>query len=128
MAMVGNSDNGNAESASDVIKYEKKLSNALKKRKLCSSEAECADFDISIRKYEKKIAKARKRHISSKAGSITGPDSNDDVNGESREPVAPVDKSGMTLLLFYAYVEPIWKPAQHTTMIEWARSTLENNG
>lgn len=110
----------------DLIKYEKKLTKALKKRKQSSDESEFIELDGKIKKYEKKIAKARLCYEDSLASSkLKG--SQSDVETTLLEG-GKIDKSGMTLLLFYAYVEPVWRPAQHSTMIEWARNTLESNG
>ena len=36
-----------------------------------------------------------------------------------------VDKSGVSLLLFYAYIEPEWDEPTHKRVIKWARGVLE---
>jgi hypothetical protein len=110
----------------DLIKYEKKLTKALKKRKLSSDENEFGDLDGKIKKYEKKIARARLSYDDSFASSKLKESHLDSAAAAPHD--QEIDKSGMSLLLFYAYVEPVWRPAQHSTMIEWARSTLESNG
>lgn len=121
------SDENDETDVSDILKYEKKLTKALKKRKLCSDENQFGDLDSKIKKYEKKISKARVHYDSTPHGN-----SDANVGGETSAQNDPdhksVDKSGMTLLLFYAYVEPVWRPAMHSTMIEWAQNTLEANG
>ena len=39
-----------------------------------------------------------------------------------------IDKSGMSLLLFYAYVEPGWTSKQHSDTIKWAEGVLSSQG
>jgi hypothetical protein len=114
----------------DIEKYEKKLERAMRKRER-QNEGEGKEDDEEeererakkIQKYEKKIQKARlalesqsKAAATATASALAGGD------------VVEIDKSGMTLLLFYAYVEPIWKHAEHAEVMRWAQSTLEGYG
>lgn len=91
---------------SDIAKYEKKVAKATKSLKTLTGKKEIEEAKHTIEKYQKKIDKAR----------------------PAVEPVVeesvPVDKSGMTLLLFYAYVEPAWSHDRHREAIEWVEATL----
>ena len=99
-----------------IEKYEKKLAESIKKRnyrKFIEDESdEDEELEKKIRKYEHKISKAR--------ASLEGCE-----NAEKRN---AVDKSGISLLLFYAYVEPGWTSKQHTDTIKWAEGILSENG
>ena len=94
-------------------KYKKKLEKARVRLAQLDSSAseEATELQEKIKKYEKKLAE------STTATS----------DGENtRESVAPVvtDTSGITLLLFYAYIEPPWTQAQHSAALHWAEETL----
>ena len=89
---------------------------------------------MSCDKYTKKLAKAERKilnldehkdaeelaELQSKVLKYKGKLSKSKVNAE---PIN-VDKSGVTLLLFYAYVEPAWSIAQHSEAIRWAEKLL----
>jgi hypothetical protein len=110
-----------------VEKYERKLQHQNRKRSRQSSgekdDQEEQQILKKIQKYEKKLQRARE---------ALGKDATASVPTTSVAPstneVANIDKSGMTLLLFYAYVEPIWKPAEHAEVMRWAQSTLDSYG
>ncbi|CAK4083470.1 unnamed protein product [Aphanomyces euteiches] len=90
-------------------KYQKKLDKAL--RKLHSAEAnddaeDMLDLRLKVEKYERKLK----------------------LVTEAVDASAPVDKSGMSLLLFYAYVEPAWSPAKHKDTLHWAENLLASLG
>jgi len=106
--------------------YQKKLSKVLKKRSRSTDPEAIKELDRKKKKYEDKISEIQPNVAVN--GNSTD---NTQVSLEEKQPDKPtgsIDKSGVTLLLFYAYVEPVWKPAQHTRMIEWAQQTLEANG
>jgi hypothetical protein len=99
-----------------IEKYEKKLSKAMKKRKRSENDSDDEELNKKIKKYEDKLSQA-KLAFSGGATASSTPQSQ-----------APIDKSGMTLLLFYAYVEPVWKPKQHSEVMKWAQATVEGHG
>ncbi|RHY27405.1 hypothetical protein DYB32_007699 [Aphanomyces invadans] len=96
--------------APPMEKYQRKLDKAL--RKLHSAEAnddaeDMLSLRMKVEKYERKL-----KQLSTK------PDHKDEV----------VDKSGMSLLLFYAYVEPAWTPVRHKETLHWAEDLLNSLG
>lgn len=116
----------------EIEKYERKLERAMRKRgrEPGGEEQEGAGEERErrvkkIQKYEKKIQKAREA-LESQANAAAAATSASASLTEGG--VVDIDKSGMTLLLFYAYVEPIWKPAEHAEVMRWAQSTLEGYG
>ena len=95
---------------SGVAKYEKKMKKASRKLEcLSDSEAE-NDLRKKIAKYEKKIARVQA--------------SDAPVAAPAPVSAPAVDKSGLSLLLFYAYVEPPWSHKRHLEAIDWANATL----
>jgi hypothetical protein len=105
-------------------KYQKKLAKALKKLRSFDANLEndasqeCDDqvqLKLKIEKYERKI-----REVSSGEECF--------VEADRAEERKEVDKSGMSLLLFYAYVEPPWSSARHTQTLHWAEETLKSLG
>jgi predicted sulfurtransferase len=108
-----------------IEKYEKKLQEGIKKRnyrKFIEDESEDdEELEKKIKKYEHKITKARATLESETPVSVS---SGNGVTVSS----ANIDKSGMSLLLFYAYVEPGWNSKQHTDTIKWAEGVLSSNG
>jgi hypothetical protein len=116
----------------EIEKYERKLERAIRKRQRHEEGGDGQEVggeeerqrEKKIQKYEKKIQKARLVLESQSNAAATTSASTSLAGGE----VAEIDKSGMTLLLFYAYVEPIWKPAEHAEVMRWAQSTLEGYG
>lgn len=118
------------------MKYERKLQRV--KRKRISLEGEHREeeggdtqeeISKKIQKYEKKLMKAKQtlRELENGTTLELNPHSSH-VNCDAGTGVTQINKSGMTLLLFYAYVEPIWKPAEHAEVMRWAQSTLQNYG
>lgn len=122
---------GAEQRMADIAKYEKRLEKMKRKREEASSEANGqvpADIAKKIEKYEKKLKKARETLEVETLGPLQNHSPPDEENREDSEVPRVLDKSGMTLLLFYAYVEPIWKPAEHAEVMRWAQTTLENYG
>ncbi|KAF0746549.1 hypothetical protein AaE_008078, partial [Aphanomyces astaci] len=81
-------------------KYERKLDKALRKLHTAEANDDAEDMlslRVKVEKYERKIKQ------------LATPSTSDDV-----------DKSGMSLLLFYAYVEPAWSPVRHKDTLHWA--------
>jgi hypothetical protein len=111
-----------------VEKYERKLQHQNRKRSRQSSgekdDQEEQQILKKIQKYEKKLQRAREA-LGKDATAASVPTTSE---APSTNEVANIDKSGMTLLLFYAYVEPIWKPAEHAEVMRWAQSTLDSYG
>jgi hypothetical protein len=110
-----------------VEKYERKLQRENRKRGRqsgCEHETEEEDQQTlkKIQKYEKKLKKA----MAALGRGATGTSVQLLTSGAPT--TTEIDKSGMTLLLFYAYVEPIWKPAEHAEVMRWAQSTLDSYG
>jgi predicted sulfurtransferase len=104
-----------------IEKYEQKLAEGIKKRnyrKFIEDESDDdVDLEKKIKKYEHKIAKAKAAIIADT------PSSSESASSE----VSDNDKSGMSLLLFYAYVEPGWNSKQHHDTIKWAEGILSSN-
>lgn len=112
-----------------VAKYEKKIAKTLRKLKGSS----VSDSDDSGDETDKKTSLRLKiEKYRRKIGALTSAEGDSDSDS-----VAPavavvekkeVDKSGMSLLLFYAYVEPAWSPHRHNDTIGWAEATLTSLG
>jgi len=103
---------------SEIEKYEKKVAKATKALATLTDKKEIEEAMHTIKKYRKKLEKARPSSSSSVAPATA-------VSFvEPVEETKPVDKSGMTLLLFYAYVEPPWSHDRHREAIEWVEATL----
>jgi predicted sulfurtransferase len=101
---------------SDIEKYEKKVAKAARALQTLTDKNEIKEAKHTMDKYQKKIEKARTNSSSSAV-----------VSGADAPPAAdakPVDKSGLTLLLFYAYVEPPWTHERHREAIEWVEALL----
>lgn len=90
-------------------KYEKKIAKTMLKLKSCpgSDEDNCGDESNRKTSLRLKLEKYQRK----RDALMDDPD------------IIP-DKSGMSLLLFYAYVEPPWSPHRHNETIRWAESTL----
>ncbi|ETV69507.1 hypothetical protein H257_14872 [Aphanomyces astaci] len=89
-------------------KYERKLDKALRKLHTAEANDDAEDMlslRVKVEKYERKIKQ------------LATPSTSDDV-----------DKSGMSLLLFYAYVEPAWSPVRHKDTLHWAEGLLNSLG
>jgi hypothetical protein len=88
-------------------KYTRKLKKCMQKWETCEDDRN-DEIKGKIEKYQRKLEAFEKE--------------SNDVR------VREVDKSGMTLLLFYGYVEPAWSSSQHSEAIRWAQKTLEKQG
>lgn len=129
-----------ATSLEIIEKYETKLAEGIKKRnyrKFIEDESDDdEELEKKIKKYEHKIRKAKKASgidtdiatdtpTPTRSSSLTtssSTSSNISTNDDH------IDKSGMSLLLFYAYVEPGWNSKQHSDTIKWADGVLSSQG
>jgi hypothetical protein len=112
-----------SSSLETIEKYEKKLAEGIKKRnyrRFIEDESDDdEELEKKIKKYEHKISHAKVTLGSAVIPTATVVLTKDDSH---------IDKSGMSLLLFYAYVEPGWSSKQHTETIKWAEGVLSSNG
>lgn len=122
------------EAAAETIKkYEKKLAEGIKKRnyrKFIEDESdEDEELEKKIKKYEQKIKKA-KQALPPEATANTTADATSSTTAVATTTANEnkIDKSGMSLLLFYAYVEPGWTSKQHSDTIKWADGVLSSQG
>ena len=103
-----------------LAKYQKKLSKILLLLQSLedgiedAEHSDHADLRSKLEKYERKIKRASEGEEQFKAESESG-----DLE---------IDKSGISLLLFYAYVEPAWSPVYHQKTLRWAEQTLTELG
>jgi hypothetical protein len=89
---------------------------------------ECEDdMNDKLAKYRKKLDKALKKYETTPTEELKAKIEKYQQKLNSRNDV-PIDKSGMTLLLFYAYVEPPWNSAEHADAIRWATDVLSSAG
>lgn len=106
------------EAAKKALKYERKISKALRKLQNCDISTDSESLRITMEKYKRKL-----EVLSSGSRAGLGGVADDTPSSH-----AEVNKSGMSLLLFYAYVEPAWSPHRHNETIRWADATLSALG
>lgn len=109
---------------SKAAKYEKKINKALAELEQLSdkkkNDVKRAEFQDTLKKYQEKLAQLKDDEVVITEAETVCSDKATSSNID-------VDKSGMTLLLFYAYVEPAWSPPQHKATIDWADGVLRSN-
>ncbi|KAF0695353.1 Aste57867_13835 [Aphanomyces stellatus] len=89
--------------------YQRKLDKALRKLHTAEGNDDAEDMlalRMKVEKYERKLK----------------------LVTDATDASVEVDKSGMSLLLFYAYVEPAWSPARHKDTLHWAENLLNSLG
>jgi hypothetical protein len=131
------------ENAKKIRKYEKKIAKTL--RQLEASSDNSGDDDsthaacrlkienfqrLQIAKYQRKIAALTGGPVASAAGDIDKAADSSDAEAEatSSMPLHSSDKNNMSLLLFYAYVEPAWTHHRYNETLRWAETTLSGLG
>lgn len=116
-------------------KYEKKLSKSLKKLKEIenandtNSDSKTMKIQKKIDKYKKKLIKTnRKRSNSMESVATIGSVESIEINKKRKhdeiEAKSAINTTGMTLLLFYTYVEPPWSHAEHNNVIKITEEKL----
>lgn len=103
-------------------KYEKKISRTLKKLQDNSEDDDSGDESNSKIALRLKLEKYKTKLESLTQSSLTAETASTPSGAHA------IDKSGMSLLLFYAYVEPPWSPKRHNETIRWAEAVLTSLG
>jgi hypothetical protein len=137
------------EDAKKIRKYEKKIAKTLRQLKSSgtsddddavdnSSSRAAARLKIEnfqrqqIEKYQRKIAALSSGpSAAAAAGSDLGESEAAgaaDAEATSSMPLHSSDKNDMSLLLFYAYVEPAWTHHRYNETLRWAEATLSGLG
>jgi len=125
----------NEEVQHEEVKGDNIIPASKKKCDESESSMEERERKRSKKKHEKKDKKKGKRHKKEKNGDDA--DRTDSDLGRSivssaldfkEKSEGVVCKDGVTLLLFYQYVEPPWTPAQHQKALTWAQESGDHLG
>ena len=80
---------------------------------------------LKVKDGDDKTAKSSKKRERTASEILTSHDDKRKRRRNEEENKKDVDKSGVSLLLFYAYIEPEWDEPTHKRVIKWAKGVLE---